>query len=253
MCKASVVIPYYKKKLFIKKTILSILKQTFKKFEIIIVYDDENKEELKYLNKIKALDKRIKLYINNKNLGAGFSRNLGISKSTGNYICFIDADDIWHRNKLKHQIEFMKKNNYLVTHTSYKIKNINNKITGYRKARTVNNFEKLLRSCDIGLSTVILSKSLILKKKLKFPNLKTKEDYVLWLYLLKKGIKIHSLNENLTTWTKIPGSLSSSSLQKLKDGFFVYFRYMKFNIFKSIYFTFILSINFLIKNYKNYI
>ena len=72
MCKASVVIPYYKKKLFLKKTVLSVINQTFKKFEIIIIYDDENKDDLDFVRKIKSLDKRIKLLINNKNIGQGF-------------------------------------------------------------------------------------------------------------------------------------------------------------------------------------
>ena len=132
MCKASVVIPYYRKKLFLKKTVRSVLNQTFKKFEIIIIYDDEDKEDLDYVKTIKNLDKRIKLYINNKNIGAGFSRNLGIKKSTGKYICFIDADDIWHKEKLRYQLQFMKKNRYSITHTSYNIKDTNNKIIGLR-------------------------------------------------------------------------------------------------------------------------
>ena len=84
MCKASVVIPYYKKKLFLKKTVLSVINQTYKKFEIIIIYDDENKDDLDFVRKIKSLDNRIKLLINNKNIGAGFSRNIGIRKSMEN-------------------------------------------------------------------------------------------------------------------------------------------------------------------------
>ncbi len=250
MCKASVVIPYYKKKKYLKKTIQSVLNQTYQKFEIIIVYDDDSKEDLKFVKKIKKLDKRIKLYINKKNMGAGFSRNFGISKSKGSYICFIDSDDIWKKNKLKVQIEFMENNNISASHTSYQIKNDKNKIIGHRQAKDITSFNKLLQSCDIGLSTVIIKKK-ILKKNLKFAKLKTKEDYVLWLYLIKKGIKIYSLKKKLTIWTKMPGSLSSSIIQKLGDSFLVYNRYMNFGITKSIYLTLILSINFLKKNFKN--
>ena len=74
---------------------------------------------------------------------------------------------------------------------------------------------------------------------------------MLWLYLIKKGIKIYSLKKKLTIWTKMPGSLSSSIIQKLGDSFLVYNRYMNFGITKSIYLTLILSINFLKKNFKN--
>ena len=121
MFTASIILPYYKKKLFIKKTIQSILTQTFQDFEIIIIYDDNDKSELKLIKEIKNLDKRIKLVVNKKNLGAGLSRNVGINLSLGSYICFIDADDIWKKEKLKKQIMFMKENNYNITHTSYEI------------------------------------------------------------------------------------------------------------------------------------
>ena len=84
-------------------------------------------------------------------------------------------------------------------------------------------------------------------KFLKFPNLKTKEDFVLWLKLLKQNTKIYGLNEILTSWTKSNSSLSSSTIQKVIDGFRVYYEYMNFSYIKSIYYLLCLSINFLKK------
>ena len=104
----SVIIPYYKKKNFIQKTINSILNQTYKNFEILIVYDDTNKSDLKIINKIKKKDKRIRIIINKKNIGAGESRNKGIKNSRGKFIAFIDGDDLWKKNKLKEQLNYMK-------------------------------------------------------------------------------------------------------------------------------------------------
>ena len=74
----SIITPYYKKKKYIESAINSVLQQTYKNFELIIIYDDENKEDLNFLKKIIKKDKRIKIYINKKNLGAGRSRNKGI-------------------------------------------------------------------------------------------------------------------------------------------------------------------------------
>ena len=204
--------------------------------------------DLDYIKKIVNLDNRIKLIINKKNLGAGKSRNIGIKFSKGEFICFIDADDIWKKNKLKKQINLMKKNNYYISHTSYGIINEDGQKIGFRQARTFKSYKELLTSCDIGLSTVIIKKS-IFQNNLQFPNLKTKEDFVLWLKILKKGFIIHALKNNLTSWKKTKNSLSSSTLQKLKDSFTLYNRYMKFNFFKSLIYTFILSINFIFKNY----
>ena len=92
--KASVIIPYFKKKNNIKKTIRSAISQSYTDLEIILIYDDEDKSDLAYLNNIKKLDKRIEIIVNKKNLGAGESRNVGIKNSKGKFICFLDADDI---------------------------------------------------------------------------------------------------------------------------------------------------------------
>ena len=86
------------------------------------------------------------------------------------------------------------------------------------------------------------------KKNIKFPDLKTKEDFVLWLKILKSGHKIYALDENLGIWTKTNNSLSSSVFQKLKDSYRLYNHYLKFNSIKALIYTFILSINFILKN-----
>ena len=245
----SVIIPYYKKKEYIISSINSVLNQTYKNLEIIIIYDDLNKEDLNLLKKIKKKDKRIKIYINKKNLGAGRSRNKGIKLSKGVFVAFLDSDDLWKKNKLKKQIFFMKKNGINASHTSYTIINSNNKIVGSRNAKDMS-YKLLLKSCDIGLSTVILKKEII-TSKIKFANIKTKEDYVLWLKITLNNNKIFALKDNLTKWRKLEDSLSSSKLQKIYDGYLVYRKYMNFNLLKSFGFLMLLSFNYFLKDIKN--
>ena len=245
----SVIIPYYKKKKYIISSINSVLNQTYKNLEIIIIYDDLNKEDLNLLKKIKKKDKRIKIYINKKNLGAGRSRNKGIKLSKGVFVAFLDSDDLWKKNKLKKQIFFMKKNGINASHTSYTIINSNNKIVGSRNAKDMS-YKLLLKSCDIGLSTVVLKKEII-TSKIKFANIKTKEDYVLWLKITFNNNKIFALKNNLTKWRKLEDSLSSSKLQKIYDGYLVYRKYMNFNLLKSFGFLMLLSFNYFLKNIKN--
>ena len=242
----SIVIPYYKKKKFIKQTINSVLNQTYKKFEVIIIYDDDKLSDLDYLKKIVSLDKRINLIINKKKLGAGLSRNKGIKSSKGKYIAFLDSDDYWSKNKLKTQIRFMDVNKHIISHTTYQIVNQNNEKISIRRARNFFEIQDLLYSCDIGLSTVILKKNLF-SKKFKFPNIKTKEDFVLWLSILNKKIPIMALDKNLSSWRKLNNSLSSSTIQKILDGFKVYYVYMNYGIFRSIVNLIYLSVNFLKK------
>ena len=241
----SVIIPYYKKKKYFSKTINSVLAQTYRNIEIIIVYDDEDISEYKFLLKLKKKHKKISILVNKKNLGAGLSRNAGIKIAKGEYIAFVDADDYWEKNKISKQLTFMKKNKSDISHTSYNIVDEFGKKISYRVAKN-QNFLKLIKSCDIGLSTVILKKKL-LNDRIQFPNLKTKEDFVFWLMLTKKGNTIHGLNEKLTYWRKTPFSLSSATFRKLIDGFNVYRRYLKFGLVKSFYSLIILSLNFLKK------
>lgn len=242
----SIIMPYYKKLATVKQTIDSIYAQTYKNFELIIIYDDDDKKDLKYLKKILHKSKKNTILVNKKNVGAGVSRNIGIKIAKGKYIAFIDADDTWDKKKLEKQIQFMSVNNIIISHTSYKIIDTSGNIIGLRKAQTFKNVKSLLKSCDIGLSTVIIKRA-ILNTYFNFPNLKTKEDFVLWLKLLENNYSIVAFDIYLTHWKKIKNSLSSSIIQKLFDGFKVYYIYMKFNFIKSLYLLLCLSYNSLKK------
>tara|TARA_A100000164_G_C21907921_1_gene774058 strand:- start:1366 stop:2124 length:759 start_codon:yes stop_codon:yes gene_type:complete len=243
----SVIIPYYKKKNYLEKAINSVLKQSYKNIELIIIFDDSDLKYFKILKKKFKKINKVKIIKNKKNLGAGFSRNIGIKLSKGYYIAFLDSDDIWNKNKLEVQIDFMEKNNINISHTSYKIINEKNMIIGRRKAVEKLTYKELIKSCDIGLSTVVLKKKIISKNNL-FPKLTTKEDYVLWLNLSKKKLDIYGIDKDLVFWRKIKNSLSTSILQKIKDGFLVYNKYMGYNSLISILFLVRLSVNYLIKS-----
>ena len=242
----SAIIPYFKKKKFIDQSITSVLNQSYSNIEIIIIYDDEEKSDLEYLRTNYNSNKKIKIIVNDKNIGAGFSRNKGIREAKGKYVCFIDSDDIWKKEKVENQLNYMKKNNYKISHTSYEIINDKNEVIGKRKAKDFNNIKDILTSCDIGLSSVILEKNLITDQT-QFSNLKTKEDFVLWLKILKSKVIIGGLDENLLIWRKTEKSLSSSTIQKLFDGFRVYKIYMGFSFVSSVYYLLCLSLNFLKK------
>ena len=249
----SVVIPYYKKKFYFEKTINSILGQSYKKFEIILIYDDSNLDELNFLKKIKKKFKKIKLIINKKNLGPGLSRNKGILLSRGTYIAFCDADDIWKKNKLSLQIKFMKKYNLNFSHTNYFVIDKNQKKIGKFKSKSKIEYQDLLKSCDIGLSTVIVKKNLL--RKNLFCNLRTKEDFYLWLQIIKKEKKIFSINKYLSYWRYLENSLSSPISQRLIDAFRLYYTYEKNNFFTSVYYVIRLSYYAFIKKlniYKTY-
>ena len=246
----SVIIPYYKKRNHIRDTLVSVINQSYNNLEVIIIYDDTNLNDFEFLQKIAKSDNRIKIVKNEKKLGAGLSRNIGIERSEGKYIAFLDADDTWSQDKLKSQISFMKRKSCQVSHTSYYIIDEKKKVIGQRKAHDLLSINDILKSCDIGLSTVVIEKQVVIHNKIKFPKLVTKEDFVFWLMLLKKNYRFYALDKYLTNWTDLKNSLSSSTIQKLKDGFKVYNQYMNFNIFKSLYYLSCLSYNYLKKKFR---
>ena len=240
----SIIIPYYKKKKYFKETIKSIKKQSYKNYEIILIYDDENLNDLDFIKRTLKDVKKKRILINKKNLGAGKSRNLGIINSKGKYIAFCDADDIWKKNKLDVQLKFMISNNLDISHTSYYVIDESSKKIGKFKVKPKINYKDLLKSCDIGLSTVLIKKSTL--KNFKFSNLKTKEDYYLWLRLSKKNQYIFGLDSFLTLWRDSGESLSSSLIQKISDAYRLY-KKLNYNNLVSIVLTFRLSIYALIK------
>ena len=244
----SIIIPYYRKKKYFQETIKSILNQTYKNYEVIIIYDDTCLDELEFVkNNLKKI--RIKkLIINNKNYGAGLSRNKGVLKAKGTYLAFFDADDTWNKDKLNTQLKFMLKNNLEISYTDYFIINEKSKITGKFNTLRRLDYNDLLKSCDIGLSTVILKKNFFYNNK--FSKLKTKEDYLLWLQITRKIKYIHGLNQCLSSWRKNKNSLSSSVMQKLLDAYRLYRLYLNYSFIFSVLFTLRLSFYAIIKKIK---
>ena len=147
----SVIIPYHKKRNTVKETLISVINQSYENLEAIVIYDDTNLNDFEFLQKIAELDSRIKIIKNKTKLGAGFSRNIGIEKSNGKYIAFLDADDTWSLDKLERQILFMKQNNFKISHTSYYIFDKNKKIIGQRKARDFLSINDIIKSYTYGL------------------------------------------------------------------------------------------------------
>ncbi|RPG55403.1 MAG: glycosyltransferase family 2 protein [Flavobacteriales bacterium TMED235] len=240
MALVSVIIPYYKKINHIKKTLNSVLNQTFQNFEIILIYDDPILDDLLFLEDITKGNSKIKIIKNLNNLGAGESRNIGMKNASGEVIAFLDADDYWFPNRLERQLHFMKKNNYKFTFCNYK-KKMKNKIINIISKNSKINHKDLLTDCQIGLSTVFISRDLI--KENLFPPLQTKEDLVAWLSITKNNICAYNFPDSLVEWSFSENSLSSNFVQKLFDGFRVYNTYLNFNFIKSLYYLFMLSIN----------
>ena len=244
--KVSVIVPYYKNLKYIFQCLQSIYNQNYKNFEIILVYDDNNKNDLRVIKKKFGKHKNFRIFANYKNVGVSMSRNKGIKKAKGYYIAFLDSDDFWKKNKLKLQIKFMEMNGLDLSYTAYEI--LKNKRKVKHSIKKKYTYNELIKKCDIGLSTVVM------RSKMSgiglFPNLKTQEDFALWLKYTRKKSKIMGINKYLTVWRDKPNSLSKNTIQKINDSFKVFYRLENKNLLVSFYYLFILSFNKLKKFFK---
>ena len=129
---------------------------------------------------------------------AGFATNHPVKesqncrkKNKSKYLAFIDSDDIWAKNKLKTQVNYMEKNNQVFSHTSYQIINEENKLISSRKAKSTIKFDGLLSSCDIGLSTVMLKKKIISNPEIILDEINKVDNRRIDSLVVKKISKIN--------------------------------------------------------------
>ncbi len=243
----SVIIPFYNEKDYFDECFLSVINQTYKNFEIIIVNDGSDKYFEEKLENLQIKHSKKVRVFNQQNKGVSSARNFGIKQSKGEYIAFIDADDVWLPHKLEHQLEQIRALNTNFLHSSYFLIDEDEKFIGKFKAEKLN-YEQLYKSCDIGLSTVLIKSDLI--KRHLFKNISTKEDYVCWLEVVKEIKELIGDQEVVMKYRSKKGSLSSNFFIKFLNAFKVYFIFEKKNFFYSLYSTFILSIKWLEKSYK---
>lgn len=231
----SIIMPAYNCENFISHAIDSVISQTYKNWELIVVDDcsiDRTAEIVKeYIKK----DCRIQYYKLDKNSGAAMARNKAIELAKGKYIAFLDSDDIWFPEKLRKQISFMEKNNYGFTCTSYtKIDEQGNYLNRTIIAKPKMDYNGILKTCP-GNSTVIYNAQKL--GKFNIPNIKKSNDYVLWLQIIKKENYLYGITEPLGSHRIRNGSISSNKVSLVMYHWKIYRRIEKLSIFKSCYLT----------------
>lgn len=202
--KISVIIPFYNNSSWLKEAIESVFHQTYKNLEIIVVNDGSSEDLKELINFYKG---KIH-YCIKENGGAASARNLGITLSTGDYISFLDSDDIWLPNKLEEQISFMEKNNYKWSHSDYYIFNDKDSRVKYIKCLFKDNIIPLCLVWNPIATPSVTIESSVLKndKRLCFAEWRNVgEDSYLWLklgekyplgYLPKALIKVRMRGDN---------------------------------------------------------
>ena len=176
---------------------------------------------------------QILIYQLEKNSGAACARNFGIEKAKGQFICFLDADDLWDSEKLTKQVEFMLKNNYAFSFTGFEFANLDGVPTGKKVFVPEKiNYNKALKNTIISTITVMFNMNLLSKEDIYMPNVES-EDTATWWKVLKKVDYAYGLNEILSFYRRGMKSLSSNKFKNLVKTWNLYRKYEKLNIFKS--------------------
>ena len=175
--------PSYNCEKYIGKSIDSVLNQTYENWELLIVDDVSTDSTIDIIKQYMKNDSRIQLFEMLENSGAALCRNKAVEVARGEYIAFLDSDDIWTSDKLSLQLKFMSDNNYNITCTGYQQIDISGKGRKFIPNNRVD-YEGVLLSCPVGNSTVIYNcKNL---GKIYTPNIRKRNDDALWLKILKK-------------------------------------------------------------------
>lgn len=248
----SIIIPIFDN-FFLNKTLKSVLNQTYKNYEVIIVNDNPKIVDLSYSKICK--NKKIKIINNLKNFGPAKSRHIGINKARGKYIAFLDSDDVWKKDKLKLQLRYMKKNNLVITFTNYEIiDEFDKTIYRIRVKDKFFDYKKYLIKRGIVNSSVIIKKELLTDDITKSTNRRYAEDTLWWLKLMKKNITIHNFEKYLVKYRISSTGLSSNFFFKIKNVYGLYRNDLKICVMKTIYIfinLFIYKFNFIRLRSKN--
>lgn len=245
----SIIIPIYNAEKTIQKTLNSVLNQSYKKFEVLMI-DDSSHDKSKEIAASYTKDKRFKLISLEKNSGVANARNIGIESSSGEYICFLDSDDWWESEKLNLQIKNTLDNNLSLSYMSYlRIDEKTLRFLSEVKPPKHLTYKDLLRSNHIGNLTTMIKKSSI--GNIRFKKI-GHEDYVFWLEILKNGITAHLINTELNQCNYLvrQSSLSSNKLKTIKWQWNIYRKNEKLSYFQSFFFTLAYIINALKKRKK---
>lgn len=242
--KVSIILPNYNSSKTIINTINSILEQTYKNWEVIIVDDCSDKKTKNILSRYEKI-KKIKIIYLKKNKGTGYCRNLAIKKSRSNYIAFIDSDDLWQKKKLKLQINFMQENNYCFTYTNYKTFKINSFIKNTILVPAKFNFKSFIKNTSIATSTMIIKRSVT--NKIRFSDTKICEDYFYKCQLLKRIGNAYCYPRYLTDYQIRKNSLQSSRIRNLYWIWKINKRLNRLSILENLISIFFISLNSLKK------
>jgi teichuronic acid biosynthesis glycosyltransferase TuaG len=226
--------PAYNCEKYVVEAVNSVINQTYKKWELIVIDDGSTDNTVKILEDISQKDSRIRFMKNDKNQGVSATRNGGIALAEGEWVAFLDSDDMWEKTKLQKQMKYAEKTSseFIFTGASY-INEEGKYYNGIFEVPNIVSYKKLRNQNVISCSSVLIKKYFF--KDIKMEKDDMHEDYAVWLRVLKIGVSAHGINEPLLIYRISSNSKSGNKMKTIKMTYKV-FRFVGINPVESVYF-----------------
>lgn len=237
----SIIVPVHNAATYIDKCINSIINQSFKDYEVVIIDDKSSDNTVDIINRIITGLKNFKIFELKKNVGVSGARNVGIKLSVGKYICFLDDDDLWLQDKLKieHEHIIKKKLNWIFSNYEVLDENYRHLGTRFRMPGFYDYKKMISHGNPVGMLTVAVKADIL--KENYFKNV-GHEDYDLWLRLSRKGYRGYLIKDVLAQYLKRNNSRSSNKIRSIVWTFKCFKRNGCSN-FKALFFVFSYAFN----------
>ena len=253
--KVSVIIPSYNSGKFLDEAVQSVVSQTYQNLEIIVVNDGSDDCTEEVAQKWQVADRRIKYIKHSRNQGLSAARNTGIKNAIGEYIAFLDADDVWLPKKIEIQIEKIKETNTDLAFSDWYVwdpqKDIKTKVFGSSPIKGKKDLLKFLIKKNFGNpSTAILRKAGLNRIGLFDESLPSSEDYDLWLRFILSGMKIIFINQPLVYYRVHSNQMTGDDYKMRVSRLIVFKKIVKRNPFFLIKYPLLLKKIILLEGYK---
>lgn len=245
----SIITPAYNAENFICETIESVQKQTYKDWELIIVDDCSTDYTNVVAKEYAEKDPRIKVIKAPKNGGVAAARNIGLENATGDYIAFVDSDDLWKPEKLEKQLAFMKEKGCVISYTDFqKFNSADGSLGKVMRCPKKMQANDILKNTAIGCLTVMVDKKLA--GEFRMPPLNHTEDNCTWYHILKDTNQTaYNLGEVLSLYRDGNASMTKNKGKSAKQQWETYRCYFKFSRIKSAYYFTWYAINAVLRHF----
>lgn len=233
--RVSVVMPAYNCEKYIGEAIGSVLNQTMRDWELIVIDDCSKDGTCRIVEELAAKDSRIRLVRNEKNLGPAGSRNKGLDLAAGQYIALLDSDDLWRSEKLEKQLQLAEEKNADFIYCSYAIMDENGKKRSEDYVVPLEtDLKAMLATNVVGCSTVMLSAEILRDRR--FSSEFYHEDYALWLKILQQIDKAWGIVEVQVDYRVQANSRAGNKLRSARHRWEIYRNLLHLSLPKSVYY-----------------